>query len=68
VVVSNDSDLAFPVALARELVPIGVVNPSKNHTAGALRGDANDVSVGISGPSSGRQTSPALSCRHRPDR
>jgi hypothetical protein len=38
VVISNDSDLAFPVAQARELIPVGVVNPSKNYTAGALRG------------------------------
>lgn len=42
VVVSNDSDLAFPVARARELVPVGVVNPSPNPTAGALRGQRND--------------------------
>jgi hypothetical protein len=38
VVISNDSDLAFPVARAHELVPVGVVNPSPNPTAGALRG------------------------------
>ncbi|WP_018505860.1 PIN domain-containing protein [Parafrankia discariae] len=38
VVITNDSDLAFPVAQARELVPVGVVNPSKGYTAGALRG------------------------------
>jgi Protein of unknown function DUF88. len=42
VIVSNDSDLAFPVARARELVPVGVVNPSPNPTAGALRGHPND--------------------------
>lgn len=42
VVVSNDSDLAFPVARARELVPVGVVNPSPNPTAGALRGHPHD--------------------------
>lgn len=39
VVISNDSDLAFPVAQTRELIPIGVVNPSPNPTAGALRGE-----------------------------
>ncbi|MFB9411907.1 NYN domain-containing protein [Dactylosporangium matsuzakiense] len=38
VVISNDSDLAFPVAEARTLIPVGVVNPSSNFTAGALRG------------------------------
>jgi hypothetical protein len=42
VVISNDSDLAFPVVQARELVPVGVVNPSPNPTAGALRGRPND--------------------------
>lgn len=42
VVISNDSDLAFPVAQARELVPVGVVNPSPNPTAGALRGRRED--------------------------
>jgi hypothetical protein len=42
VVISNDSDLAFPVARARELVPVGVVNPSPNQTAGALRGLPTD--------------------------
>jgi hypothetical protein len=42
VVISNDSDLAFPVARARELVPVGVVNPSPNPTAGALRGRPDD--------------------------
>jgi hypothetical protein len=42
VVISNDSDLAFPLARARELVPVGVVNPSPNPTAGALRGRPGD--------------------------
>lgn len=37
VVISNDSDLAFPVAQARDLVPVGLINPSRNHLAGALR-------------------------------
>jgi len=40
VVISNDSDLRFPVEQVRELVPLGVVNPSPNQTAGALRGEA----------------------------
>jgi len=38
VVISNDSDLALPVAIAREHVPVGVVNPSPHQLAGALRG------------------------------
>ena len=39
VVISNDSDLAFPIAQARDLVPVGVINPSNSYTAGALQGN-----------------------------
>jgi uncharacterized LabA/DUF88 family protein len=42
VVVSNDSDLAFPVRHARELVPVGTVHPGNNYPAGALHGDPSD--------------------------
>ena len=38
IVVSNDSDLALPVRVARKHVPIGVINPSRNPLAGALKG------------------------------
>ncbi len=44
-VISNDSDLEFPVCEARELVPVGVVNPNRNQTAGALC-DSESVGVG----------------------
>jgi hypothetical protein len=37
-VISNDSDLKFPISFARSKVPIGLVNPSKNPQAGGLRG------------------------------
>jgi hypothetical protein len=37
VVISNDSDLRFPVEQARQHVPVGVVNPSRNYLAGGLR-------------------------------
>jgi uncharacterized LabA/DUF88 family protein len=37
-VISNDSDLRFPIEEARKLVPVGLVNPSPGQTAGALRG------------------------------
>src|SRR5262249_40461779 len=40
-VISNDSDLRFPVEQARQRVPVGVVNPSRNYLAGDLRGDAS---------------------------
>lgn len=42
VVVSNDSDLKFPVKVARDRVPVGTVNPSRNPTAGKLRGSPAD--------------------------
>src|SRR5262249_56463372 len=38
-VVSNDSDLRFPLEQARRHVPVGVVNPSRNYLAGDLRGE-----------------------------
>jgi hypothetical protein len=37
-VISNDSDLRFPVEQARLRVPVGIVNPSHNYLAGDLRG------------------------------
>jgi hypothetical protein len=43
IVVSNDSDLKFPVRYARTRVPVGVINPSDNYTAGALRGKHDGV-------------------------
>jgi uncharacterized LabA/DUF88 family protein len=42
VVISNDSDLRFPISYARSRVPIGLVNPSKKHMAGALRGRSDE--------------------------
>jgi hypothetical protein len=38
-VISNDSDLRFPVEQARLRVPVGIINPSRNYLAGDLRGD-----------------------------
>ncbi|HEY5856786.1 MAG TPA: hypothetical protein VIW24_22765 [Aldersonia sp.] len=38
VVISNDSDLKFPIQTARDRVPVGTVNPSGSQTAGKLRG------------------------------
>jgi hypothetical protein len=40
-VISNDSDLRFPVEQARQHVPIGIINPSRNYLAGDLRGTAS---------------------------
>jgi hypothetical protein len=36
-VISNDSDLRFPIEQARQRIPIGLINPSPAQTAGALR-------------------------------
>lgn len=40
IVISNDSDLAYPIAEARKLIPVGLVNPTKRQLAGKLRADA----------------------------
>jgi hypothetical protein len=42
IVISNDSDLAFPIKEARRRVPIGLVNPTKGYPAGALNGSPGD--------------------------
>ncbi len=42
VVVSNDSDLAFPIKEARRRVPVGTVNPTKGYTASGLSGGPAD--------------------------
>ena len=44
VVISNDSDLAYPISVARTRIPVGLINPSVNYTAGALRADR---SIGV---------------------
>lgn len=42
IVISNDSDLAFPIAEARKRVPVGLVNPTVSYRAGALAGTPQD--------------------------
>ncbi|QZY52416.1 NYN domain-containing protein [Leucobacter tenebrionis] len=37
-VISNDSDLAFPINYVRDLVPVGLINPTKGYRAGKLAG------------------------------
>jgi hypothetical protein len=41
-VVSNDSDLRFPLQEARARIPVGLINPSGNQLAGALRASPTD--------------------------
>ncbi|HEX6755480.1 MAG TPA: NYN domain-containing protein, partial [Mycobacteriales bacterium] len=42
IVVSNDSDLGFPVGEVRKLMPVGLVNPTRGYPAGALNGTPTD--------------------------
>lgn len=42
VVISNGSDLAYPVTYVRGRVPIGLVNPTKGYRAGKLAGAHTD--------------------------
>ena len=42
IVVSNDSDLGFPVKAVRNLVPVGMVNPRGGRFAGDLTGTPKD--------------------------
>lgn len=42
VVISNDSDLAFPIRQARDRVSVGLINPTKGFPAGALNADPSD--------------------------
>lgn len=42
IVVSNDSDLALPLSIARGLVPVGTLNPGARQLAGALRGNRGE--------------------------
>ncbi|WP_370944929.1 NYN domain-containing protein [Amycolatopsis sp. cg5] len=42
IVISNDSDLQFPIQQARLRVPVGTVNPGPTQTAGRLKGDPDD--------------------------
>ncbi|MFD5110649.1 PIN domain-containing protein [Streptomyces cinereoruber] len=45
IVISNDSDLSFPLSEARKRVPVGLVNPSSGRLAGDLKGNPQ-VGVG----------------------
>jgi hypothetical protein len=42
VIISNDSDLRFPVSLTRTRVPVGMINPRNTYPAGDLRGKTSD--------------------------
>lgn len=41
IVMSNDSDLAFPVSTVKQRVPVGMVNPRSTLFAGDLAGSRN---------------------------
>lgn len=42
IVISNDSDLRYPIQQVRTLVPVGLVNPTSRYPAGALNGHSTD--------------------------
>ena len=42
IVISNDSDLRFPIQESRRRVPVGTVNPGLSRLAGDLRGNPDD--------------------------
>jgi hypothetical protein len=42
IVISNDSDLRYPIREARRRIPVGTVNPSPAQLAGALKGAQSD--------------------------
>ncbi len=42
IIVSNDSDLALPIRIARGHVPIGLMNPGTKPLAGALKRKSTD--------------------------
>lgn len=44
-VITNDSDLAFPIQETRQRVPLGLVNPTKNYPAGRMNAEPT-VGVG----------------------
>jgi hypothetical protein len=46
VVISNDSDLALPIRIARCSVPVGVVNPGSRPLAGKLQGSVYEGARG----------------------
>lgn len=42
VVISNDSDLEFPIKRMRQRLPIGTINPTRSYPAGRLNGAPSD--------------------------
>jgi len=44
-IITNDSDLAFPIQETRQRVPLGLVNPTKNYPAGRMNAEPT-VGVG----------------------
>lgn len=42
VVISNDSDLRFPIRRVRDSIPVGTVNPTMSYLAGDLKGSPDE--------------------------
>jgi hypothetical protein len=65
VVVSNDSDLAYPVVQARDLIPVGLVNPPAGTRPVPSTTVRPAAPVAIGGTRSPRPTSPPRNCPTR---
>jgi hypothetical protein len=63
VVLSNDSDLQFPIQEARKRVPVGTVNPTASSTPLALQGDRSGGRDATGGDAYKPGTSKHTSCR-----
>lgn len=62
IIISNGSDLQFPVSYARSQVPVGLINPSANYLAGHYAA-SRQTGWAITGGTAYRQlTSPRASC------
>jgi hypothetical protein len=68
VVISNDSDLRWPVQEARRRVPVGAVNPGSRYTAGHLSGKALVQRVAFSRPVRARKPTAYRCLAERRDR
>jgi uncharacterized LabA/DUF88 family protein len=49
VVITNDSDLALPIRHVRESAPVGLVNPTSRHCAGALSSSPREKALVTTG-------------------
>lgn len=65
IVISNDGDLRLPLKIARQHVPIGLLNPTQRPLSQMLMGSPDEGSVDIGGADSGRMTTSHINCPPR---